>query len=235
MTTNLAKYLVWSAVAISTLSAGTAVAENTLTYNAGAATDYRYRGLSQSNLKPVMQAGLDYVHESGFYVGSWASGIKWLKKSSVELDIFGGFKGEISKGLGFDLGVLRYQYSGSSFAHTNEVYGALNYGLFTAKYSRASTNLFGTTNSKGSGYLDLSATIDLGDGLSLVPHVGRQTVKNNSAFSYNDYALSLNKDFGKGLSGSVSYVDVSKNLVSSETSSKNMGSASLVAAVKFTF
>jgi uncharacterized protein (TIGR02001 family) len=107
--------------------------------------------------------------------------------------------------------------------------------MLTAKYSQSTTNLFGTSNSKGSGYLDLSATIDLGNGLSLVPHVGRQMVKNNSDFSYNDYALSLTKDFGKGLSGTVSYVDVSKNLVSSFTSSKDMGPARLVAGVKYAF
>lgn len=235
MSATLTKYLALSALAASALSTGAAMAENTLSYNAGAVSDYRYRGLSQTNLKPTAQAGLDFAHGSGLYAGAWASGIKWLANSSVELDVYGGYKGEITKGLGYDLGVLRYQYPGTSVANTTELYGALTYGMLTAKYSQSTTNLFGTTNSKGSSYLDLSATIDLGNGLTLVPHVGRQMVKNNSDFSYNDYALSLTKDFGKGLSGTVSYVDVSKNLVSSLTSSKNMGPARLVAAVKYTF
>lgn len=235
MSATLTKYLALSALAASAFASGSALAENTLSYNIGAVSDYRYRGLSQTNLKPTAQAGLDFAHGSGLYVGAWASGIKWLADSSVELDIYGGYKGEITKGLGYDLGVLRYQYPGTSVANTTELYGAMTYGMFTAKYSQSTTNLFGTTNSKGSSYLDLSATIDLGNGLSLVPHVGRQMVKNNSDFSYNDYALSLTKDFGKGLSGTVSYVDVSKNLVSSFTSSKNMGPARLVAGVKYTF
>jgi uncharacterized protein (TIGR02001 family) len=235
MSATLTKYLALSALAVSAFATGSAMAENTLSYNIGAVSDYRYRGLSQTNLKPTAQAGLDYAHSSGLYVGTWASGIKWLADSSVELDIYGGYKGEIIKGLGYDLGVLRYQYPGTSAANTTELYGALTYGMFTAKYSQSTTNLFGTTNSKGSSYLDLSATIDLGNGLSLVPHVGRQMVKNNGDFSYNDYALSLTKDFGKGLSGTVSYVDVSKNLVSSLTSSKDMGPARLVAGVKYAF
>ena len=235
MSATLTKYLALSALAASAFSTGAALAENTLTYNIGAVSDYRYRGLSQTNLKPTAQAGLDYAHASGLYVGTWASGIKWLADSSVELDIYGGYKGEITKGLGYDLGVLRYQYPGTSAANTTELYGALTYGMLTAKYSQSTTNLFGTSNSKGSGYLDISATIDLGNGLSLVPHVGRQMVKNNSEFSYNDYALSLTKDFGKGLSATVSYVDVSKNLVSSLTSSKDMGPARLVAGVKYAF
>ena len=235
MSATLTKYLALSALAASAFSTGAALAENTLSYNIGAVSDYRYRGLSQTNLKPTAQAGLDYAHSSGLYVGTWVSGIKWLADSSVELDIYGGYKGEITKGLGYDLGVLRYQYPGTSAANTTELYGALTYGMLTAKYSQSTTNLFGTVNSKGSGYLDLSATIDLGNGLSLVPHVGRQMVKNSSEFSYNDYALSLTKDFGKGLSGTVSFVNVSKNLVSSLTSSKDMGPARLVAGVKYAF
>jgi uncharacterized protein (TIGR02001 family) len=235
MTSKLTRCVALSALAVSALSAGSAMAQNALSFNVGAVSDYRYRGLSQSNLKPVLQGGVDYAHGSGLYAGAWASGIKWLENSSVELDVYGGYKGEITKGLGFDVGVLRYQYEGTSAAGTTEVYGALSYGMFTAKYSRSTTNLFGTADSKGSAYIDLSATVDLGNGLTLVPHVGRQIVENNSAFSYNDYALSLTKDFGKGLSATVSYVDVSKNLASSFTSTKNMGPARLVAGVKYSF
>ena len=235
MSLPLSKYIALSALAISAFSAGSAMAENTLSYNVGAVSDYRYRGLSQSNLKPVLQGGVDYAHDSGLYVGAWATGIKWLENSSVELDIYGGYKGEITKGLGYDVGVLRYQYEGSSFAHTTEVYGALSYGVFTAKYSQSTTNLFGTADSKGSGYLDLSATFDLGNGLTLVPHVGRQMVKNNSQYSYNDYALTPGKDLGNGLGATVAYVDVSKDLASSLTSTKNMGPARLVAGLKYSF
>lgn len=229
--------LTLAALAASTLMAGSALAQaSSLSFNAGAVTDYRYRGVSQSNLKPALQGGVDYAHKSGFYIGAWASGIKWLPKSNMELDVYGGYKGELQPGLAYDVGVLRYQYIDSAFANTTEAYGALTYGMFTAKYSHATTNLFGTDNSKGSGYLDLSATIDLGNGLSLVPHVGRQLVKNNGAASYTDYALTLNKDLGQGLSASLAYIDLNKELKASFTQpDKDMGKARLVAGVKYSF
>jgi uncharacterized protein (TIGR02001 family) len=229
--------LALAALAASTLVAGSAMAqETTLSYNGGAISEYRYRGVSQSNLKPAVQGGLDYAHKSGFYVGAWASSIKWLRESNLELDVYGGYKGELRPGLAYDAGVLRYQYLDSAFANTTEVYGALTYGMFTAKYSRSTTNLFGTDNSKGSGYLDLSASIDLGNGLSLVPHVGRQLVKNNGAASYTDYALTLNKDLGQGLSASLAYIDLNKELKASFTEpDKDMGKARLVAGIKYTF
>ena len=192
-----------------------AAPESSLSFNAGVVTDYRYRGISQSRLKPAVQAGVDYADKSGFYVGAWGSTIKWIKDSgaadgSVELDLYGGYKGSAG-GINYDVGVLRYQYlsndlgkvSGFTNANTTEVYGAVTLGLFTAKYSRALTDTFGNVNSEGSTYLDLSAAIDLGNGFTLTPHVGRQVIKNSSAFSYTDYSLTLAKDLGKGLSASL--------------------------------
>ncbi|OOG48465.1 TorF family putative porin [Polaromonas sp. A23] len=182
---------------------------STLSYNIGATTDYRYRGISQSGKKPAINGGIDYAHSSGFYVGSWASSITWLKdttanpnttKGPVEIDVYGGYKGSMANGLGYDLGGLYYWYAGNNMKktagqvspNTFELYGALTLGVVTVKYSHATTNLFGTANSKNSGYLDLSANFDLGSGWSVVPHVGAQKIKNGN--SYSDYSVAVNKD-----------------------------------------
>src|SRR5687767_7899350 len=61
--------------------------ESTLSFNVGAVTDYRYRGISQSRLKPALQGGVDYTHGSGFYVGAWASTIKWIKDAGGDADV----------------------------------------------------------------------------------------------------------------------------------------------------
>ena len=54
------------------------LAQAQLAFNAGVVTDYRYRGISQTRLKPAVQGGVDYSID-GFYVGAWASYIKWIK------------------------------------------------------------------------------------------------------------------------------------------------------------
>ncbi|MDO8455890.1 MAG: TorF family putative porin, partial [Burkholderiaceae bacterium] len=59
--------------------AAAAAPENSLSYNVGVVTDYRYRGISQSRLKPAVQGGIDFSHTSGLYVGTWASSIQWVK------------------------------------------------------------------------------------------------------------------------------------------------------------
>ncbi len=204
------------AVAVSLLAAGSAFAqaaapapESTVSYNIGATTDYRYRGISQTGKKPAINGGIDYAHSSGFYLGTWASSISWIKdsptppasaKGPVEIDFYGGYKGSLAEGVGFDVGGLYYWYAGNNlkkvagFANPNtfELYGALTLGVVTAKYSHATTNLFGTVNSKNSGYLDLSANFDLGSGWSIVPHIGAQKIKNGN--SYTDYSVAVNKD-----------------------------------------
>ena len=221
--------------------------ETSLSFNVGAVSEYRYRGLSQSGLEPALQAGVDYAHSSGLYVGAWASSIKWIKetapglKGDTEIDIYGGYKTEIAKDLTADVGLLRYQYPNNNYklstganANTTEVYGALTYGPVTAKYSYALTDLFGYADSKGSTYLDLSATFDLGNGFSLVPHAGYQKVKNVPNVDVVDYSLTLAKDLGNGLSVSAAWVGTDVDFTSPKTGDKLSGDK-LVVGVKYSF
>jgi uncharacterized protein (TIGR02001 family) len=214
----------------------------TFAANVGAVTDYRYRGISQSRLKPALQGGLDVGHKSGFYIGTWASYIKWIKdaggNASAEVDVYGGYKFTTGP-VGLDVGVLRYLYPNSSLPvnpDTTELYIAGTWGPATLKYSHAVTNLFGFADSEGSYYVDLNATFDTGFwGLAVVPHVGYQHVDNNSAFSYTDWSLTLNKDFGNGFSASLAYVDTdTTDYRGPAPESKNLGKAAAVLGVKYT-
>jgi uncharacterized protein (TIGR02001 family) len=223
-------------------------AESTLSFNAGVVSDYRYRGISQSRLEPAVQGGFDYADKSGFYVGAWGSTIKWIKdtpgvtKGSTEIDLYGGYKSTVGS-LAYDVGFLRYEYLNNNYAsasgvnaNTNEVYGGVTYGVFTAKYSHAISNLFGFANSKNSYYLDLSANYDLGDGYTLTPHVGYQSIKNNADYSYTDYALTLGKDMGGGLmlTAAVVGTDTSKSFYATPAG-KFTGRTGAVVGLKYTF
>ena len=252
MEMKIAKKMVLAALTLS----GAAFAQTkppepdyTLSYNVGVVSDYRYRGISQSRFKPALQGGIDFAHKSGFYLGTWGSTIKWIKdagatKGSFELDLYGGYKGEIMKDLAFDVGYLRYQYvrnnlgnvPGLANANTDELYGALTYGMFTAKYSHSLSNLFGNPNSKGSGYLDLSANVDLGNGWSVVPHIGHQKVRHLGIASYTDYSVTVGKDMGSGFSLSAAVVgtDAERSFYFTP-SGKFTGRTGLVVGAKYSF
>ena len=251
-----------------------APAASPITYNIGVVSDYRYRGISQTKLKPALQGGVDYAN-GPFYVGTWLSTISWVKDSMVaynragaaaaaasetsftgvdekgaplEWDLYGGTKGDIIKDtLSYDVGVLAYVYLGQKFhdiglsnPDTGEVYGALTYGVFTAKVSISATPLFGVPKSKGSQYYDLSANFDVGSGFTLTPDVGYQNITGSIAkaedASYTDYSLTLGKDFGKGLSGSLQVLatDASKSFYVT-SGGKFTGRTGVVAGVKYAF
>jgi uncharacterized protein (TIGR02001 family) len=233
-------------------------AASPISYNIGAVSDYRYRGISQSKLKPAVQGGVDYA-QGPFYAGTWLSTIQWVKDTGkasgtdsgnapVEWDLYGGTKGDIIKdSLTYDVGVLAYVYLGEKFHNvglsnpdTGEFYGALTYGILTGKVSISATPLFGVPKSKGSQYYDLSANFDLGAGFSLVPHAGYQNITGDVAktagLSYSDFSLTLGKDFGKGLSASLAVIatDADKSLYVTSTG-KFTGRTGMVAGVKYSF
>jgi uncharacterized protein (TIGR02001 family) len=187
-----------------------APAASPLTFNVGAVSDYRYRGISQTKMKPALQGGADYAN-GPIYVGTWLSTISWVKDSMkiynnagagtpgfvpveekgapLEWDLYGGTKGDIIKDtLSYDVGVLAYVYVGEKFHEigmsnpdTGEFYGALTYGVFTGKVSVSATPLFGVPKSKGSQYYDLSANFDLGSGFTLTPDIAYQNVAGSYA------------------------------------------------------
>src|SRR4051812_16633486 len=79
----------------------------TLTFNVGAVSDYRVRGIAQTSFKPALQAGADFAHKSGFYAGTFASNVRWVKefngasKGAVEVDLYGGFRDAINSAFSY--------------------------------------------------------------------------------------------------------------------------------------
>lgn len=216
--------------------------DHEVSFNAAVTSDYRYRGISQTRLKPALQGGADYTHNpTGLYAGTWLSTIKWIKDvpggdASIEWDIYAGKRGEIVPDVSYDVGVLRYQYPSNNLnpsANTTEIYGQVGFGPAYIKYSHSTTNLFGFVDSKKSGYLDVGANLDIGNGYTLNLHAGHQKVKNNSPFSYTDWKVGVTKDFGVVI-GALAVIGTNNdNYVG--PNGKNLGNNRLVATVSKTF
>lgn len=80
------------------------------------ASDYRFRGVSQSNKEMAIQAGVSVTHESGLYAGVWGSNLAgWgtFGGSNTELDIYGGYAVELG-GAKLDIGLTWYMYPGGA-------------------------------------------------------------------------------------------------------------------------
>ena len=228
-------YLTLSAIALAaaaTLSSGVVAAADaapapafTLSYNLGATSDYRVRGIKQNNSNPAVQGGIDLAHSSGLYVGTWGSNVSdWTaagSASNLEIDYYGGYKTEVS-GVAVDVGTIYYKYPGTSsnIFSTHEAYVGLTYGpvMFKTNYVLGS-NYFGTTNSgvsaKGTTYYDLTLSQEVLPKLTAAVHAGYTDYK-ESAFSltgkmsYSDYNLGLTYDLDGYLLGVKYYINDAK-------------------------
>jgi uncharacterized protein (TIGR02001 family) len=248
------KLIVKSTLVLGTLlAAGAVMAQTkapepdyTLSYNVGVTSDYRFRGIAQTSFNPALQAGIDFAHKSGFYLGAWGSNVSWIKDfalatdGSLEIDLYGGYKGEITKELTYDVGVITYQYPGNNAAvnaNTTEVYGALSYGIVTGKYSYSTGNFVANAESSGSAYFELAANFDLGNGYTLTPHIGHQSIPHQLVNAdYTDYALTLAKDFGNGLSASVTaYKTTADDAFYKIGGIDNLGKSALAVGLKYSF
>ncbi|MEO5597984.1 MAG: TorF family putative porin [Novosphingobium sp.] len=100
----------------------------TITGSATIATEYRLRGISQTDSRAAIQGGITVAHSSGVYVGTWASNLggngTW-GGSNMELDLIGGYSKSFS-GVTADAGLVYYVYPGTSKHDYIEVYGSLS-------------------------------------------------------------------------------------------------------------
>lgn len=202
-----------------------ATSEHTLTGNLGLFSSYRFRGIDQTFGKPALQGGVDYSHSSGLYAGNWNSNVSsgaGFPDGNLEMDFYGGYKTSIGD-VGLDVGAILYYYPGSegrnlgtkadSGAVTNkEIYLGVSWNIFTAKYYYSMDDYFSLRgwddtgastgkSTKGTGYLDLAAAYDLGDGWGVNGHVGYLSAKNMKNASYTDWKIGVTKDVGGWLVG----------------------------------
>lgn len=172
-----------------------AVAQAQLSFNIGAVSLYKLYGVDQDmankNWRPALQGGVDYAFDNGFYVGNWNSTGKF-GDADLEIDLYGGYRGEITKGLGYDVGFASYLYpsSGGDW-NGNEVYFSLSYGPVSARITRGV-----------SGSIDKYARLSLAyaqpltDKLTFKAGLG---FRNTAAGNFDDYSLGLSYDLGNAL------------------------------------
>jgi uncharacterized protein (TIGR02001 family) len=106
----------------------------TLTGNLGFVSDYRFRGISQTAKRPAVQGGFDFAHESGFYLGTWASNVSGniYNNANLEWDLYGGYNYKLNDDIGLTAGLLYYYYPGgkTSSSSPNDKYDTIeaNFG-----------------------------------------------------------------------------------------------------------
>ena len=237
-----------AAIAVPATAQTAPPADLTITGGATLVTDYRFRGLSQTNKDVAVQATATVQHKSGFYASFWGSSIDdyVANGSDAELDLIGGYRKTVN-GTTFDGGLLYYVYPGNNGATTNfaEPYLSVSHtmGPVGAKiggnfaWNQKALGLTGDKRGGAYGYVELSAAVPR-TGLTVTGHLGRSFVKNYITFGerYTDWSVTAAYTV-KQLTFGISYVDTDKQLFSypGATNNKNISKAGLVGSVAFAF
>jgi uncharacterized protein (TIGR02001 family) len=249
MTIRLSSIGLASVLAISCVPsfAQVSAADWSVTGNASLVSDYRFRGISQTNKGPAFQGGFDLAHSSGFYVGNWNSNVDsgFLAGANLEMDFYGGFRGTFDA-FSYDVGGLYYYYYDSDPSlHTGELYVAGGWGPVSLKYSYAVTDFFGWEDSSGSWYLDAKVSFPINEQLTLIGRVGYQSLEGDARVveinstsvrdSITDWQIGATYNWSGWVFGA-SYIGTDRDLAGSAAGgSKNVSNDTFVVSVSKSF
>lgn len=218
----------------------------TVTGSAAVVSDYRFRGISQSDKRFALQGGLTVTHESGFYVSTWGSSIDdyVAAGSDQELDLIAGYSRTFGAAT-VDVGVLYYYYPGSGGANTDfvEPYASIKgtFGPATAKLSAAyapksrALSVDGGLTREDNLYVagDLAASVP-NTPLGVSAHLGHSFGPSYLTIGdeYTDWSVGATYTWSH-LTFGVSYVDTDKSLYS--PSGRNISKAGVVGSITASF
>ncbi|MGK2912143.1 MAG: TorF family putative porin [Sphingobium sp.] len=216
----------------------------TVTGGATVVSDYRFRGISQTDKKFAVQGTFTVAHESGFYATVWGSSIDdyVANGGDQEIDLIGGWAKDFN-GTKLDVGVLYYYYPGSNGANTDfvEPYVAVShtFGPVSAKVSAAYAPK-AKALTVGNGKEDnLYTALDLGAAvpetpISLSAHLGHSFGPSYLTIGkeYTDWSVGASYTWNH-LTFGVSYVDTDKSLFL--TNGRNVSKAGVVGSVGVAF
>jgi len=196
--------------------------------NVGFFNQYSFRGIDQSGEEAAIQGGFDWAHDSGFYIGTWASNVDFNDNDSVtEFDFYGGYAKEIQNVINIDLSMIGYTYPGA-YASSNYDYYEYSFGLGKSigpvSFSTAinySPEFFAKSGDATywQGGLDYEF-----QGIKISGHVGKQWIELETTYGapdYVDYSIGASYDW-QGFDLSVAYVgtDVDAGWNSTDQSGK---------------
>jgi len=207
------KSIVLATAVAAVLTSGAATAE--FSGNAALTSNYIWRGVTQTTDQAAGQGGIDWGHDSGIYVGTWVSNVDFSGLGDgYEMDVYAGFAGEAGS-LGYDVGVISYQYPVSPQFNFTELYLSGTMSIVTIGVSYTVDAASGNDAEKDpsasgqyeEGDVYVNGSLDFSAGKSDVSlyagsYMFDQDGKDNSAtggavigeVDYNHYGASIGKD-----------------------------------------
>ena len=158
-------------------------------------SDYVFRGVSQTDSSPAIQASLDYEHESGFFAGVWASNVDFEDDANAEIDFYAGYFGEINDTFSYDVMYNYYTYQGYSSADDSD-YGELLFNAYINSFTLGLGYASDYVNTGDSAqYISAAYDIELPQEYALTLQAGYTAGDAFDDAEYVDYSATVAKIF----------------------------------------
>jgi uncharacterized protein (TIGR02001 family) len=211
-----------------------------LSANVTLASDYVLRGISQTDNSPALQGGFDAAHESGFYLGTWASNVKFLSHNEttdlwensdahLEIDAYLGYGKELPSGVNLDSAFIYYAYPDAADFDFWEIKLAAAYDMYNLSYYYTNDFFDETTH-----YLELGLEYGLPQDFTLGATLGYFYYADKPDGVDDDYvnwSLSVSKAYA-GFDFKLAYTDTD---IKGEDDPKNWADAHAVFSVSKSF
>lgn len=207
------------AAALAMGSAGAGAA--TYSGNVAIATDYVFRGVSQTQERPAIQGGFDAAFDSGFFAGIWASNVDFGTDASTEMDYYGGYTGSFGcSSCSYKVGYYYYDYEGDPQLDYQELAASVTYGGLTVGlnysweyFGEGTTDAIGDEVEYFYPYANYTYALPFWD-MSLALHVGQNLMSDDGVFEpdedqYTDWSVGLSRTFTEigGITLGLTYYD----------------------------
>ena len=192
------------------------------------ASDYSFRGISQTGMLPAIQGGFDYVLDNGFSFGTWASNVNYGDNTSQELDLYFGYSQELNESATLGFTFVQYEYPGEGENYDYQEMqasldlGSINLGVvYSPNYLGADDVAF--------TYLSAGFSRTLGEDVSFSASIGLNNADEVIIGEEDSYF-----DFSVGVSAPFKGIDVGFQVVGTDTE-EDAGEARLIFSLGKTF
>lgn len=162
------------------------------------ASNYMFRGISQTRNLPAIQGALNYAFPYGIYANVWGSNVRFVDSpATVEMDTVLGVHNTIGENFTYDISAARYNYPGARLLNYNEANSVFNFYFLQAGLSYSAnvynTHTSGTYYNGGINYEIPSQYVFGISEMSILALIGQYSIRQPAGNTYNDYNVMLSK------------------------------------------
>jgi uncharacterized protein (TIGR02001 family) len=155
------------------------------------ASEYDFRGITQTKGDPAFQLGIDYSTDAGFFASVWGTNVDFDSETDMELDLIVGWAGGSDELVNWQVGLIRYTYPDEGALNFTEGFVGLSKGWWSGKFSYS-----WDMADEEAYYAETGLSVPLPHAFGLELHAGYSGGDAWGSNEYFDYSVGVTRNIG---------------------------------------